>query len=269
LWRDHYRFALCPDRVLYTHRKRFLRERVENRATWAAGHSDGAVPPWRTALEALRQHLPAATNAPRSTSFVLSSHFCHFALLRKQDELTGHEELLAYARHKMKVAFGGAVGDWVLKLSIAGERSGHVASAVDSALLDEIRTLCRERNLRPVSICPYLAVAFNRCRKTLEKRTAWFVVHEDGRVVVSLFRNGNWASLASRRVGPQWKLDLSNVLDREQQLVEVEGTECNQVLLYALEPSHAGDFRGSRYQVELLRPDPLIPLGEAAYAMAA
>jgi hypothetical protein len=36
-----------------------------------------------------------------------------------------------------------------------------------------------------------------------------------------------------------------------------------------LEPSHAGDFRGSRYQVELLRPDPLIPLGEAAYAMAA
>lgn len=269
LWRDHFRVALCPGRVLFTHRKRFLRERVENKATWRADRGDSTAPPWRAALEALGQHLPAATKSPRSASFVLSNHFCHYALLRKQDELTGHDELLAYARHRMNLAFGETVADRVLKVSDAGEKGGYVASAVDDALLQDIRALCREKNLHLVSIRPYLAIAFNRCRRALEHRSAWFVVHEEGRVVVSLFSNGIWTSLASRRVGPQWKTELIQVLDRERQLVEVEGTECSQLLLYAPELSHAGDFRDSGYQVEILRPATPSNLGEGDYAMAA
>jgi hypothetical protein len=255
--------------VLFTHQGRFLRERLENKATWATERRDDAAPPWRPALEALGRHLPAAKRSSPSASFVLSSHFCHYALLRKSDELTGPVELLAYARHRMKAMFGEAVGHWAFKLSDGGEKSGYLASAIDGQLLTEIRVLCRDKNLHLTSIRPHLAVAFNHCRKALRNRSAWFVVHEEGRFVVSLFRNGNWTWLASRRAAPQWKAGLSNLLDREQQLVEAEGAECRQVILYAPGLSDAGDFRGSRFQVEMIRPDASDALEDRNYAMAA
>jgi hypothetical protein len=269
LLRDYYRFALCPDRVLFTHRKRFLRDRIESKASWSTTHRDGAIAGWRAALEALRQHLPAATKSRPSASFVLSNHFCHYALFRKNEELTGQSELLAYARHRMKAVFGETAPDRVLKLTNVGAGGGYVASAVDGTLLEEIRTLCREKNLRLVSIRPYLAVAFNRCRNALERRSTWFIVHEDGRVIAALFKDGNWISLASRRVGREWKAELPTVLDREQLLAEVDGAECSEVLLYAPGLSHVGDFPGSRYQVELLRPETPGILKEGDYAMAA
>lgn len=269
LWLDHYRFALCPDRVLFTHRKRFVRSRVDSKATWAADRGNGTPLPWRAALDALGRNLLAVKKPIPRASFVLSSHFCHYALLKKSEGLTGHDELLAYARHRMKATFGDAVGDWSMKLSDAGEKSGYIASAVDGALLEAIHVLCREKNLHLVSIRPYLAVAFNLCRKALQDHTAWFVVHEDDRLVVSLFNAGKWASIASRRVGPHWKTELFDVLDREQQLLEVEGADCREVLLYAPQLPHANDFRRSRYQVELIRPDSPRMLGDGEYAMAA
>lgn len=266
---DRYRVVLAPDRVLFMHRKGLLRDRIESTKTWATDANDAASPPWRSALDALGRNLPKTTSGKPRVSVVLSNHFCHYALLKRRDELTGHAELLAYARHRMKAAFGEAVGNWDLKLTDAGEGSGYLASAVDGALLEAIRALCRDRNLHLASIQPYLAVAFNRCRKALEKRTVWFVVQEEGRLVVSLFRTGTWASVASRRVGPRWTTELQNILDREKQLVEVEGVECNEVLLYAPGLGHASDFKGSRYRVELVRLDSTRTSGDRSYAMAA
>lgn len=266
---DRYRVALAPDRVHFLHRKGLLRDRIESTTTWATDASDAAAPPWRPALDVLGRHLPKATSGQPRVSVVLSNHFCHYALLKKRDELTGHDELLAYARHRMKSTFGEAVSNWVLKLSDAGEKGGLLASAADGAFLEAIRALCRDRNLRLTSIQPHLAVAFNRCHKALEKRTAWFVVHEEGRLVVSLFHPGTWASVASRRVGSRWTTELQNVLDREKQLTELEGSECGDVLLYAPGLSHAGDFKGSHYRVELLRPGSARISVDRQHAMAA
>jgi hypothetical protein len=261
--------ALAPDRVLFMHRRGILRDRVESTRTWATDASNATTPLWQPALDMLGRNLPKATSGRPRVSVVLSNHFCHYALLKRRDELTGHDERLAYARHRMKAAFGEAVGNWDLKLSDAGEKSGYLASAVDSALLEAIRALCRDRNFHLLSIQPYLAVAFNRCRKALEKRTAWFVVHEDGRLVVSLFNRGMWAAVASRRVSPRWKPELLQVLDRELQLGEAEGAERHEVLLYAPGFSHAGDFKESRYRVELLRPGSSGISGDREHAMAA
>jgi len=266
---DRYRVALAPDRVHFMHRRGLLRDRIESTKTWATDASDAATPPWRSALDALGRNLPRTTSGKPRVSVVLSNHFCHYALLKRRDELTGHDERLAYARHRMKAAFGEAGGTWHLKLSDAGVGSGYLASAVDGALLEGVRALCRDKGHRLVSIQPYLAVAFNRCSKALEKRTAWFVVQEEARLVVSLFNSGMWASVASRRVGPNWKTELFQVLDREQQLVESKGAECNDVLLHAPGLSHAGDLNGGRYRVELLRPDSPRMSGDREYAMAA
>jgi len=269
LSRDHYRFALRPDRVLFTHRRRFLRERVERKSTWATDRGDDGVTNWNAALEALRRHLPAAAGRPPTASFILSSHFCHFALLPRNDALAGRAELLAYARHRMKAVLDDTAGEWVLTLSDAGGRNGHVASAVDGALVESIRTLCREKNLGLASIRPHFAVAFNTCRKALEDRSAWFVVHEDGLVTVSHFSHGNWQSLARRRVGPRWQAELVQVLDREQLLMEGEAAECNHVLLLAPEYPRAGTSQEGRYQFEILRPDTSKMYGDGNHAMAA
>lgn len=266
---DQYHFALCPDQVLFRHRKRLLRGRIENQVTWTVPTQDNAAPPWRAALETLRKHLPTATKRLPTASVVLANRFCHFALLRRSEELTKTPERLAYARHKLKTAYGDVAGNWILKLSNAGEQGGSIVSAIDGLFLEEIRTLFRKSNLPLISVQPYLAVVFNRCRGALEKRTAWFVVHEDGHLVVSLFSNGQWKSLASRRVGQQWKTELLEVLDREQQLLELEGQECNQVLLHAPQLLHAGEVTGGRYQVELLCPDSRRDLSDGTYAMAA
>jgi hypothetical protein len=185
-------------------------------------------------------------------SFVLSNHFCRYALLKGSDELTGRIELLAYARHRMRAAFGAAVSDWDIRLSDAGEKTGYLVSAVDGALIEEIRALCRSKDLHLMSIRPNLALAFNRCRKALEKRTAWFAVHEAGQLVVSLFKTGNWASIASRRVGHRWETELFQVLDREQLLVETDGAECNDVLVYAPGVHQVADLQDDRYRVEWL-----------------
>jgi hypothetical protein len=169
----------------------------------------------------------------------------------------------------MTAAFGAAVSNWDMRLSDAGGKTGYLVSAVDGALIEEIRALCRSKDLHLMSIQPNLALAFNRCRKALEKRTAWFAVHEDGQIVVSLFKTGNWASIASRRVGRSWETELFEVLDREQLVVETDGAECNEVLLYAPGLPYARDFGGDRYRVEQLGLDSPRTLGDREHAVAA
>ena len=246
-----------------------MRDRVDAKAVWAVDRRSGSSLPWRAALDALRRHLPAVKWPFPRVSFVLSSHFCHFALLKNSEGLTGDDEWVAYARHRMKATFGETIADWSLVLSYSGEQGGYLACAADGALLEAIRALCKERHLQLTSIRPYLATAFNRCRSALETRTAWFVVHEEGRFVVSLFKNGEWESIASRRMLRDWKAELFDVLDREQQLLEVEGAGCKDVLLYAPELPHVGDFKGGRYRVEQVRAEALDVLGDGEYAMAA
>lgn len=203
---------------------------------------------------------------------MLSSHFCQFSLLNRNEQLRHESELAAYAQHKFRAVYGEASNQWVLKPGSAGRDDAFLISAVEQGLIESLRDVMREKNLTLMSVQPYFAIAFNRARKTIGGATGWFVVPEEGRFVVGLFGEGQWKTLASRRAGKPWTTTVFDVLDREKQLLGLESNEYNRVLIYApqLDPAHK--FADDRYHVELLGREEMLDLSmndKARDAMAA
>ncbi|MBI1905701.1 MAG: hypothetical protein HYS20_05580 [Rhodocyclales bacterium] len=272
LWRERIRIALCPDRVVFLQLRTLLRSRVESKAVWECAPPAAESPAWRTAIDVLRNHLPDGGKRPAEVSVVLSNHFCHYALLKMSEQLKGESELAAFAQHKLRGVYGDAVNQWTLKPSGGGRLDAFPVSATEEALLESLREVIGEKNHALVSVQPYFATAFNRSREALGNLGGWFVVPEAGRVVLSLFSEGRWGALASRRVGPRWMEDLFDVLEREKQLLDLEPGECRKVLLYAPQLDPAFRFDDERYLVELLGRDEMFDLAagdKVRYAMAA
>lgn len=269
LWRDQLRIALSPRRVVAVRLSGFPRRRVTAKEIIAC---DNGTPNWKPALDAVTQGLltrPAWRRA--DASVVLSNHFARYQLLPWSDQIGSDAELAAYARQSFGQVHGEAAKAWAVSVNEARRGQPTLACAVDHGLIDGLDQAFAASKSRLVSVQPYLASAFNTLRINFTDDSAWFVVVEDGKLLLSLLLKGRWRAVAARKVSmDSWAEELPLLLDREWRLKGIaEGPR--QVYLYGPEVRNVPVLAGGAWRFEWLRPalsHGLSPQSDAPYAMA-
>jgi hypothetical protein len=269
LWRDQLRIALSPQRVVAVRLSGLLRRHVAAKEILAC---DDTVPNWKSALDAVTQALRSRPSwQDADASVVLSNHFARYQLLPWSDEIGSDAELVAYARQSFAQVHGEAAKGWAVSVDEARRGQPSLACAVDRGLIDGLDQAFAISKSRLVSVQPYLASAFNTLRKGFADESAWFVVVEDGKLLLSLLLKGKWQAVAARKVSAEtWAEELPLLLDREWRLKGIaEGPR--QVYLYGPEVRNVPVLAGGAWRFEWLRPalsHGLSPQTDAPYAMA-
>lgn len=141
---------------------------------------------------------------------VLSSCLARYAVLPWSPVLVNEDEWLAYARHSFASTHGAAAAGWTIRLSRAARGNARVACAIDTALLESLRTV---RSV--ISVQPSLMAEFNARRAELAQGSAWLVLQESGRLLLALIAGGAWKLIRARQANGDWRERLPELLARE------------------------------------------------------
>lgn len=157
-------------------------------------------------------------------SVVLSSHFVRHALVPWSSAIATAEEEQLYVRHHFVRVHGQRAKDWAVRASEAAPGAPRLATAVDAALIHEIKAAARRQpGVRLVSIQPRLMSRFNAWRGAIPASGAWVVVAEEDGACIALHGRDGWQSVQSA------KGDWHALLERER--LRMEGDIPDLVLL--------------------------------------
>jgi hypothetical protein len=76
-------------------------------------------------------------------------------------------------------------------------------------------------------------------------------VAEPGLLCVALLQDGQWKSVRSVKVGPDWAAELHTVMAREECMVETE-LECDRIVVYAPDLPEPVLPQSGRWRIEYL-----------------
>jgi hypothetical protein len=118
--------------------------------------------------------------------------------------------------------------------------------------------------VRPVGVEPFLATAFNMCRRSIRREPAWLAVAEPGRVCLAFFEAGTWRKVRSERVRAPLPVELPALLERSRLADGVEAG-AGRVLFVSREPARIEFPQGSNWSLEPVGVD---DFGAAAAVMS-
>jgi hypothetical protein len=266
---------LAPDQVNLASTERRLTLRGMRTMVWnewlppAAAGPDAA--PWRGAVQALETALADPAGRPARARVILSSRLVRYVLVPWSDAIGDAEEETAFARHCFERVYGEASAQWELRVSEERDGMPRLASAVDAALPGALREVFAAAGMWLDSIQPNLMAVCNDYRRRLKGRHAWLALLEPGSLCLALLHRGRWERVRSMRIGPGWRVELAQILEREAYLADPEAA-ARDVFLWA---SGVGDVKlpeNDRWQFHLLAPKPrhgTAPAGDASLLMAA
>jgi hypothetical protein len=218
-----------PDRVVFARYGRGLRPRLIEKGAVAV--EPGGAEPWRAPLATLagllQKHAPRAADA----GIVLSNHFVRYLALDARADLSDRDEWREYAAHRFEETYGAKALEWDVRVAEAKTKGPRLASAVDKALIEAALGAFAGSRARLRFIEPALVTAFNKAEAP-RSPSFWFVLHEPGRVLLGLVRDGEWQSVRGRRAGALWQEELPQMVERESALLGAE--PCREVLLSSL-----------------------------------
>jgi hypothetical protein len=187
--------------------------------------------PWQGALKALQTLELRRANV----SVILSNAFVRYALVPWSDALSGAAEEAAYVRHHFLRVHGERAKGWTFRASPAPARAPRLCSAIDTALLEQLRRSVK----RLVSVQPALMAVFNRCRGEIPPAGAWLALVEPDRACIGLHTKGAWQSVQNAR--GEWLA----VLERERHRVAGEAPD---VVLFHSQQTLPGEAPGWKLQ---------------------
>ena len=150
-----------------------LRVRLSPGEVLAGGRSIACDPalgsePWQGALATLKAF--EWTERCEVTA-VLSNHFVRYAVVPWSDALSNAAEEEAYLRHHFAKIHGERAKSWTTRASEDRRGVPRLASAIDTALLDELKgAFPRDGKASLVSVQPELMEAINRWRDAIARK---------------------------------------------------------------------------------------------------
>jgi len=223
LWRNRLHLGLSPGGVSCLRLARGWRPRAVAHGDVACAPAATGEAPWQPALTTLSSVLQ--DNAGAEAVVVLSNHFVRYALVPFHERLVRPADDLALARHQFLEAYGPLAANWSVRMSDTGrDRGPRLACAIDGGLLEALRKLCREQRIALISVQPYLMAAFNQWQAQFDS-TGSFALLEAGRLCLLRFRDAQWQSVTSRRIGADWLSDFATLRGRERMLSGVDAAE--------------------------------------------
>jgi hypothetical protein len=190
---------------------------------------------------------------PRSIGVILSNHFVNYALAPWRDDLKDEDEEIAVARLAFTETYGDEAAGWHVRLSGEVPGRARIAAALPAAFLAEIQRVCAEAKVRLVAVQPYLAAATNAFRRHFSgDRSAWLVVHEEGRLCFAFIERGRWRWVRCARAPTDWRNELPELLDNESLLAGVEAQPA-EALVFAPTVADLSLRGGTRWPFHALR----------------
>jgi hypothetical protein len=187
------------------------------------------------ALEALQSAIPPKGQV----TVILANHFVRYALVPWSASLSGAAEETAYVRHHFVRVHGERAKAWSFRASPAPAGAPRLCSAVDVALIEELKRSFARTKARLVSVQPQLMATFNRWRSAVAGAGAWLVMVEPERACIGLYAKGNWQTVHNAR--GEW-LPL---LERERHRI---GGEVPDLVLLHAEPAVPAEAPGWKVQ---------------------
>lgn len=220
---------VAPSELVLVH-WRGLRPRIaEKRLCRVSATPDS---PWAGAVRVFAEQLGEFA-ACRRVRVTLSDHFTHYQLQLWRDDLDDVDEELAVARLAYTQTYGDAAARWQIRLSDDAPGSAKIAAAVDTGLLAALEQAAGAAQMQLTSVQPYLAAAANHWHRNFSReRSAWLVLHEEGRLCIALIERGQWRWVRSLRVDADWPGRLPELLDDEMLLAGIDGPAA-QVLIFS------------------------------------
>jgi hypothetical protein len=204
---------LYPERVLV----RFSPTEIELGQMRVGCDPGYGAEPWQGAVAAL-----SACSFPSkcAVTVVLSNRLVRYALVPWSDALATPAEKEAYLRHHFAKIHGERAKAWTLRSSEGPPRAPRLASAVDAALVEAIKSAFAARGrVRLASIQPQLMHEVNAARRRLPANGAWLVMAEPERACVALLAEGAWRAVQNAK--GEWRA----LLERERLRVDVQVAE--------------------------------------------
>jgi hypothetical protein len=250
---DHLGVALYPDRLLLARTSGLLRRRLKHKQIIAVAPADEGAPLWQPAVDALASQVAAGAMAGAAVTLVLSNRFVNYALVPYSDALGSAEEELAFVRHCFSRVHGSEADRWAFRLSQGSPGKSRLACGVEQTLIDALAKVMTPLGSHYRSLQPHLMASFNRWRTRLAKRPGWFVVAEPGLLSLAMLCDGQWHSVRTLKVGPDWPQELPGVLSREEFMVGSH-TPCDDVMLFAPDAAQPLMLEPGKWRINTLLP---------------
>ena len=256
---------LSPDGVLAVSRRGW-RGRIGEKRVYPVEAAAGG---WNAALAALSVALREFRCG--RLRVVLSNHFAQYQLLPWRDDLADDDEAAALVRIGFHETFGNSAEAWDIRLSDDAPGRTRIAAAVPRELLGALAKVAADAKVRLAAVQPYLTVGFNAWRQHFGPgRSAWLVLHEEGRLCFALLEQGRWRWVRNLRAGADWLEDLPDLVESESLLAGAEALPA-EVLVFAPGVPDLAVRAGSRLPLRSLRLEAqagFSPLTDAAFGLA-
>jgi hypothetical protein len=177
---------------------------------------------WSAALGAL-EALLHAHDKPARLHVTLSNRLVRYAAVPWQAGLNARAAQ-AWQRDCLVRLYGDRALAWHLAATPATRRTPGLASAVDAALISELRALCGRTGTRLAVVQPQLAAVVNRWRRALRADCFWLVIAEPGYLCLALALQRGWREVRTARTGDDTLAALPALLRRETLLAETDAS---------------------------------------------
>ena len=228
-WRNRLFIAISQEHISLLKLGRGLNMKLQ------AKHDEAIAPAgrqqsWQAALDRLTQILSQPEWQNAEVNIVLSNRLVRYATILFSAQLQSYSAREAFAKHIFTQTYGTAADQWVLRIQQGKTGLPWLASAVDHALLEELRQTCAAHKLRLRSVTPYLTPVFNHYREAIKSDPAWLVINEPGYSLFALLSGREF--IAVNGVCHDNIRELSILLDREN-LASPLTEPCKSIYLYA------------------------------------
>jgi len=271
LSRDRLLVALAPAAVSWVRVSGRYRPRVVAKRAVPVASQDSREP-WDGAIAALREEAQQLRRERLAVTVVLSNHFVRYTVVPPVDSGASRDDALALARFHFSKIHGERAAAWDVRLASPPSGRQTLASAVDSALLDALKTCFpREGAPRLVSVQPYTMCAFNFWRHRIGKQGAWLLLVEPGTACLAMLAGKDWATIQTVRSGHTSADNWPALLDREKHRIATRGGMPKTVLTRSALPASSALSARQDWHFMMLEPPALPGLAEGErepYAMA-
>lgn len=153
-----------------------------------------------------------------SCHIVLSNSFVRQLIIPDVNLSLSYKELEVLAKHCFLETYGQKADAWKIKVDAIHQ----VACAIDAALIEGLRAICKDYGCQLKSIQSYLVSAFNQIRHLLGKQLNCLVQVEKSRLTVVLLEGPRWLRLSSVQYEGDWAKQLPSIIRREVLLCGLE-----------------------------------------------
>ena len=258
-WNNRLHIAISPERISLLKLGRGLTPKL------LAKHDEvidvsGKQLAWQAALERLDAILSQSEWQNAEIDIVLSNRLMRYAVIPFSAQLKDYAAQEAFARYSLTQTYGPIAGQWELRIQRGKAGKPWLVSAMDKALLEQLRKICTSHKLKLRSVTPYLASVFNRHFKTFKAELGWLVIHEPGYSFFALLRDREFVAVSG--VYHDSVQDIPLLLDRENLSCPL-ADPCKSVYLHAPPGSDASEMSKLGYEFNVL--DTTMPDGGPSF----